>query len=267
MMRFTLSLLLLAGFATASANASANSSAGDGAAPAPSKPAAAQPEAAPTSGGDRAAPSWEPGPFKARYRVTYEGVPITATGTRELIHGDNGDFHFASRVSAFMAHMEESAHFTQDDDGTLRPVTYAERRSGLIGSRNRQLSFDWSVPELVRSGDQQAVQPLDGLVYDPVSWQLALQRDLSRGDYKVGDSFFYQVSSGGEPDEYELRVMGTPSLSVPAGDFKTVLLRREHESDRETWIWVAPEHDYLLVRLEHVDGRRLTLALEAILEP
>ena len=244
-MRFLLSLLLLAGVATASAEDTAT----------------------PDPVAERAAPTWEPGPFKARYRVTYEGVPVTATGTRELSHGNNGDFHFASRVSAFMAHMEENARFTQDEDGTLRPATYAERRSGLIGSRNRQLAFDWSVPELVRSGDKQNVHPLDGLVYDPVSWQLALQRDLSRGDYQVGDSFFYLVSNGGEPDEYELRVIGTPSLNVPAGSFETVLLRREHESDRETWIWVAPDHDYLLIRLEHVDGRRLTLALEAILEP
>lgn len=246
MMRFMLSLLLLAGVAAASAE-------DHGDAPAPVA--------------ERAAPSWEPGPFKARYRVTYEGVPITATGTRELSHGSNGDFHFASRVSAFMAHMEENAHFTQDVDGTLRPVTYAERRSGLIGSRNRHLLFDWEERELVRSGDKQDVHPLEGLVYDPVSWQLALQRDLSRGDYAVGDRFFYSVSNGGEPDEYELRIIGTPSLNVPAGSFETVLLRREHESDRETWIWVAPDHNYLLVRLEHVDGRRLTLALEAILEP
>lgn len=244
MMRFMLSLLLLTGVAMTSAD-----------------------DAAPEPAAERAIPSWEPGPFKARYRVTYEGVPVTATGTRELSHGDNGDFHFAARVSAFMAHMEENARFTQDDDGTLRPATYAERRSGLIGSRNRHLKFDWSVPELVRTGDKQDVHRLDGLVYDPVSWQLALQRDLSRGDYRVGDSFSYLVSNGGEPDEYFLRVVGTPSLNVPAGSFQTVLLRREHESDRETWIWVSPDHDYLLVRLEHVDGRRLTLALEAILEP
>lgn len=245
MMRFLLSLLLLAGVAIASAEA----------------PATPDPIV------ERSAPTWEPGPFKARYRVTYEGVPITATGTRELTHDGNGDFHFASRVSAFMAHMEESAHFTQDEDGTLRPASYAERRSGLIGSRNRQLNFDWAEQELVRSGDKQEVWPLKGLVYDPVSWQLALQRDLSRGDYEIGDRFHYTVSKGGEPDEYELRVVGTPSLNVPAGSFETVLLRREHASDRETWIWVSPAHDYLLVRLEHVDGRRLTLALEAILEP
>lgn len=246
MKRFMLSLLLLAGAALASADDVAEVD-----------PVVAEPSA----------PSWEPGPFKARYRVTYEGVPLTATGTRELRHGNNGDFHFASRVSAFMAHMEESAHFTQDEDGTLRPVTYTERRSGLIGSRNRHLSFDWEERELVRSGDKQDVRPLEGLIYDPVSWQLALQRDLSRGDYKIGDRFNYTVSKGGEPDEYQLRVVGTPSLNVPAGNFETVLLRRDHASDRETWIWVAPAHDYQLVRLEHVDGRRLTLALEAILEP
>lgn len=212
----------------------------------------------------RRAPSWEPSPFSARYRVTYEGVPVTATGSRELRTGENGEFVFASRVSAFMAHMEESARFAQDEDGTLRPLSYSDRRSGLIGSRNRQLRFDWSVPQVVRSGDRDMVQELDGLVYDPVSWQLALQRDLSRGDYEIGDSFRYMVSNGGEPDEYLLRVVGKPSLNVPAGHFDTILLRRDHDSDRETWIWVSPEHDYLLVRFEHVDGRRLTLALDRI---
>lgn len=210
---------------------------------------------------------WEPAAFKARYRVTYEGVPVVATGVRELRAGDDGTFHFSANVRAFMARMEEQSTFSQDDDGTLRPVTYSERRSGLIGRRDRRLAFDWTVPKVVRSGDRDVTRELDGLAYDPVTWQLALQRDLSHRDWAVGDSFSYIVTNGGEPDEYELKVVGTPSLHVPAGSFQTVLLRREHEDpDRETWIWVAPEHDYLLVRLEHVDGRRLTLALEKIVD-
>ncbi len=213
------------------------------------------------------ASTWLPKPFKTRYRVRYEGVPFSATGTRELKQASSGQFHFESHISAFLIRMDEEAQFGFDEDG-LRAASYAERRSGIAGNRDRTVDFDWSVPKVVRRGDKESELEIEGQVYDPVSWQIALQRDLSLSPYEQGDVFTYAVSNGGEPDVYRLEITEIGEISVPAGSFRTILLERDHtpDNDRETRIWLAPEHDHLLVRLEHIDDRKLTLTLEEIIE-
>lgn len=206
--------------------------------------------------------AWQPTTYSADYRVRYEGVPFSVNGTRSLSRDEDGRYHFRSRIKTFLARLEESSTFTQDAQGELRSQEYRERRSGLAGSRDRQVTFDWEQGRVYRH-DSDREHDLEGPVYDPVSWQLALQQDLAQGDAERGDIFEYAVSKGGEPDHYRIQVRGEQDIEVPAGTLQTLMLERIDDPDGDqTRIWVAPEHDHLLVRLEHDDGRLLTLALK-----
>jgi len=207
---------------------------------------------------------WSPIPFEASYRVRYEGVPFSVTGTRTLRRTEEGDWEFASEVSAVLVSLAEQTRFAQEPDGTLRADQYEERRSGMIGDRVLVATFDWIVPRVIRTGHRPQEHEFEGQLHDPVTWQIALQRDLTLGGYEEGEVFSYAVSNGSEPQQYRMVVRGVEAVSVPAGTFDAVLIEREHapDDDRETRIWLAPAENFQMVRFEHVDDRKVTLELE-----
>lgn len=229
-------------------------------------------EVAPTAvSADVEADDWLPPPFEAEYRVRFDGIPFTVSGTRSLTRDADGTLAFRSRIHTWLVKIDESAHMQVSGDGELRPLDYAFRQRGVAGRKTRLLDFDWVAGHVERSGDKERIRPLDRLLFDPVSWQLALRRDLALGRAGTGDLLRYPITDGGDPKVYEIAVRETERVELPAGEFETVLLERIFEpgEDRVTRIWLAPEHDWLLVRLELTDddGRTLRLALSELQVP
>ena len=222
-----------------------------------------------TSGDALPARPWAPAPFQAHYRARYDGVPFSAKGRRILVRDDDGDLRFFSDLRMLLLQVEEEAIMRLGDDGSLTPHSYAYRQRGLGGGRNRELDFDWEAGEVRRSGDKVRTHRLDPGYLDPVSWQLALRRDVSRGGLAVGDVVEYAVTDGGEPKTYTIELRGAESVELPCGTFETVMLERVFEDGdtRETRIWLAPEFDYMLVRLEAVDDSGKALRLELLERP
>ncbi|HSG91124.1 MAG TPA: DUF3108 domain-containing protein [Pseudomonadales bacterium] len=221
--------------------------------------ATARPDTAPRAG-------WRPSPFEADYLVRYDGVPFTVTGTRSLARGTDGALLFESSISSWILKVRESASIRLDADGTLQPVSYAYRQSGLGRKRTRLLDFDWATGTLHRGGDREKTVALEGPVFDPVSWQIALQSDLALGRGPVGTILEYPITDGGDVKLYSIAVRGRERLELPGGAEETVLVERLFEPDdqRTTRIWLAPERDWLMVRLESTDddGRTLSLSLK-----
>ncbi|MEE4298012.1 MAG: DUF3108 domain-containing protein [Pseudomonadales bacterium] len=215
-----------------------------------------------------AAAGWEPAPFQARYRARYDGVPFSAKGRRLLLRGEDGELRFFSDLRAMFLQVTEEAHMQLDGDGALRPVRYEYRQRGIGGRRDRYLDFDWPAGEVRRSGDKSRVEPLGEGYLDPVSWQLALRRDVSSGTLATGDVVEYPITDGGEAKTYAIKLRGPEALELPVGRLETVKLERIFGPGdaRETRIWLAPEYDYMLVRLEAVDDSGRMLRLE-LLEP
>lgn len=208
---------------------------------------------------------WEPTPFSASYEARYDGIPFTATGTRTLEIDADGILHFSSRVETWLLKLEEQATMELSDAGYLRPLEYAYRIRG-VARRTRRLDFDWAAGVVHRSGDSERSAPLEAPAYDPVSWQLALQRDLARGAHAPGTVLRYPVADGGDVKVYEIVVRGPEQLELATGTEQTVFLERLHAEDagRSTRVWLSPERDWMLVKLEVVDddGRMLQLSLQ-----
>ncbi len=212
---------------------------------------------------------WAPAPFQAHYRARYDGVPFSAKGRRILVRDDDGDLRFFSDLRMLLLQVEEEAIMRLGADGSLTPRSYVYRQRGLGGGRTRELDFDWEAGEVRRSGDKVRTHRLDAGDLDPVSWQLALRRDISRGGLAIGDSVEYAITDGGEPKIYTIELRGAESVELPCGIFETVMLERifEDGDTRKTRIWLAPEFDYMLVRLEAVDDSGKALRLELLERP
>ena len=220
---------------------------------------------------DAAADDWLPPSFEAEYRVRFDGIPFTVSGTRSLKRNADDSLAFRSRIHTWLVKIDESARMHLSGNGELQPLDYAFRQRGIAGRKTRLLDFDWEAGQVERSGDKERTRPLDQPLFDPASWQLALRRDLARDRAGPGDVLHYPITDGGDPKVYEIAVRETEQIELPAGEFETVLLERIFEpgEDRVTRIWLAPAHDWLLVRLELTDddGRTLRLAMSELKLP
>jgi hypothetical protein len=71
-------------------------------------------------------------------------------------------------------------------------------------------------------------------------------------DLQAGKTdFVYQVlNRDGNPREYKYKVATEELLSLPFGKVKALRIERYGQSpDKQVYAWVAPELDYMLVRL------------------
>jgi hypothetical protein len=254
-------LVLAALLAPAAALASGAGAVADpGPEPEPGTPAPVEP--APAAPGP-----WTPPPFEAEYEVRYDGVPFSATGVRRLVPAGDGTLRFEATIDTWFLDLDESARFRQAEDGRLVPLAYDYRQRGIGRDRRRILDFDHAAGTIHRSGDRERTRPLAEGAYDPLSWQVALRRDLASGRARTGDVLHYPVTDGGEPKIYRMAVRGPEPATLATGTEAAVLVERlmEPGDERATRVWLSPERDWLLVRLEHTDenGRTLRLALRS----
>lgn len=209
--------------------------------------------------------AWHPEPFSASYSVRYSILPFSVTGMRSLQRQDD-KWLLRSELKALVASIGQETLLNGGPGGRMQPLRYSYWQRGVAGRRDRILDFDRERGLVLRSGDKLRQQPLLEPAWDPLSWQLALRRDLSAGDQTPGSRYRYRITDGGEYKEYDFELVERVEVQVPAGDFEALLLeRRFDESERRlTRVWLAPALDYLLVRLELADddGATLHLALK-----
>jgi hypothetical protein len=102
---------------------------------------------------------------------------------------------------------------------------------------------------------------------DKLSYQLQLRLDLLAGKTDMT----YAVADGGKLKEYRFKVTGEEQIDTPYGRYNAVRVMRDRgeDADRETLIWLAPELDYLIVRLEQTesDGKTYALLLKNLETP
>jgi hypothetical protein len=202
-------------------------------------------------------------PFTAHYRVRFSALPFSARAERSLTReGDH--WLFRSAIDARLLSLEQEARLVAAP--TLRTLEYRYRQGGLAGRRERVVSFDREAGLVRRSGDKERQHPLVEPAWDPLGWQLALQRELVRDHPDLAPRYQYRVSDGGDYEDYSFAPGVRETITVPAGTFEALRFTRAPvpEGEEATRLWLDPAQGYLLLRMELVDedGRELTVTLE-----
>jgi hypothetical protein len=190
--------------------------------------------------------------FRAVYKADYKGLPIRATGIRELSRTADNDYLLSSSAKSFVASITEQSRFSLGDDNQIIPTEYQYHRTGIGKNRDATLSFDWAA--LLVENDVQARPwtmsvPLGAL--DKLSYQLQMRHDLAAAHQQdlPWPDLTYQVADGGQLKTYQFSVVGLELVTTPAGKFNALRVTRvRKDSDRVTDFWLAPEYDFMLVR-------------------
>ncbi|MES3008196.1 MAG: DUF3108 domain-containing protein [Pseudomonadota bacterium] len=197
--------------------------------------------------------------YEARYEASAMGLSATAYRTLKIVEGEVYQLQNSltlTLLGATVGSVTETSEFLwQASD--LTPLQYSYEQTG-ISDRHESIDFDWT-GSLAQStlNDESWSLPLQPGIMDKLSYSTRLGRDISeRGLTEVS----YNIVDGEEIDVHVYRIAAEEVLSTPAGNLNTVRIERirREGSSRSTTVWLAKDWDYLLVRLEQINGSRTT---------
>ena len=187
--------------------------------------------------------------FNADY-VVYRAGKKHGEANRYLKLTDQGyQLGYSSDISwmIFSDKRRETSDFTIDN-GQIQPLRYILDRSGSGPNRYYELNLNPDTKVLAEGKNRKpkAVEWQDDWL-DQLSYQLQLVLDLKAGKTE----FSYNVlNRNGNSKLYHYKVVAEEKLPLPYGNINTLRIARiEANSDKQIYAWVAPELDYLLVRL------------------
>lgn len=199
-----------------------------------------------------------PTSFENEYSTRLFGIKVTVT--HQLTDLENGGQQLRFEADSWVGNIEEISRFDWVD-GMVQPQKYFYKRRGLGRDRDAELTFNWDEERVINDvqGKSWAMDIREN-VQDKLSYQVQLQKDLIAGR----NNLVYPIADGGEMKEYRFEIVAEERLNTPMGEVDTVkVMRSRDDDDRVTYAWLAPQWDYLLVRLEQQeDGDSHTINID-----
>jgi hypothetical protein len=192
--------------------------------------------------------------YTATYRVEYKGKEA---GTAELgvrYVAEHDLYEFSSRTLAKgllkLARPNpavDRSHF-RVDGGTVRAIEFWYEDGSRSGEDNAHIVFDWErkIATVSTSEARREVALPEGAL-DRGSVQVALMRDLKSGR----EPRAYTLADDDSVATYEYADNGTVTVETGVGSVTArVLTQQRAGSSRVTWLWLAPELEFVPVRIE-----------------
>ncbi|WP_339064922.1 DUF3108 domain-containing protein [Teredinibacter turnerae] len=189
--------------------------------------------------------------FTAEYEGKYSGLTITST--RQLEQLDNGKFQLNSVIKNSFASITEESQFTFDD-GIMVPQSYHYKRKILAFKADENFRFDWPKATVYYEREDKPEKnrefPLELGVLDPALYQLQVQRAVAAGHTKIDVTF---VKSS-KIKTLHFKKTGEETLQLGDKSYQSILVERDNrDDDKETRLWIVPDLNYQIARVEHVE--------------
>ncbi|MDR0781914.1 MAG: DUF3108 domain-containing protein [Pseudomonadales bacterium] len=208
-----------------------------------------------------------PAPFMVRYNASYGSFNAESTRSLQL---DAASGHYVmlaetrlTLLGANLSSIRERSEFLWQDDAP-QPLLYSYEQKG-IGARNRNIRFDQEQHTLTWAADGKSGSlPFTEPVYDDLTSFIEIRRQLLQGR----DDIQFNVVDKDTIDPYHYQVLGQDTLKTPIGEYSTVHLMRVRDANsvRSTEFWLAPDLDYVLLKLRHMepDKRLIQLNVQSL---
>lgn len=188
-------------------------------------------------------------PYTANYQILRSGKKHGEASRYLKREGEGYELGYNSKISwlVFKDERKERSTF-KIEQGRLKPSHYVMQRSGTGPSRHYELSLDWAQKQL-KTDKKQIIKEVawNDQWLDMLSFHGQIVLDIQQGK----TDFVYDVlNRHGENRSYKYKVATEEWLSLPYGKVKAIRIERYGQGpDKQVYAWLAPELDYLLVRL------------------
>jgi hypothetical protein len=206
--------------------------------------------------------------YTAQYEVEYKGRNLGSSSFNVTHDAANNLYEFTSTTSAKgllkLARPDpvvERSLF-KVVDGRIRPVEFWYEDGSRKGEDNRHVQFDWDRRiATVTDEDGRREVPLDETSLDTGSLHVALMQDLIQngrpGQYRIADEQMAQAYGYVDNGEAEIET-GLGRIATHS------YIQQREGSSRSLVIWVAPELNFLPVRLEQRKNGEVTTVLTLV---
>ncbi len=195
-----------------------------------------------------------PTPFKAIYKADYKGLPLHVVGIRELKQLEGNKYTLLSTAKSFLATVTERTTFLVEGQN-LTPLEYRYKRSGIGKNRKVTLNFDWQ-SQTVQDPLNASEMDIPPGVLDKLLYQFKMRRDLQNAASmdQPWPEMSYQIADGGRLKTYLFKVTGEEEIDTPIGKINTIkAVRIRKKAGRSTTFWLAPNYEFMLIRLKQVE--------------
>lgn len=191
-------------------------------------------------------------PYSAEYGFNIDNR-WTGQSSRVLRKdGDDWVYTFIARVPV-LANATETTRFRIDEQQNVISGHHNMRYKILIKNKNLAMDFDQATRKInVVVGNKNSSLEFKKGTLDELNLEFQVREDLKKGGLQAQ----YLVADEKSVETVRFVREGREQLSVPAGRYDTVRVRRVHSNPkRTTTFWLAPSLDYLPVRvMQNDDG-------------
>lgn len=195
---------------------------------------------------------------EAVYHASVRGIPVRAI--LRLEQQDQGVYLYRSWVEPrgllgfINREVSETSLLKLDEQNRVIPLSYRKRDD--FSDRSSEMLFDPVRGEVrVRFRGEETLLDWEPGIYDLLSLRLALAHDLARDALK---DIYRVVDDRSRIEEIDVVVAGRETLSTDLGELDTVRLEyRSQRRDRLFRLWIAPDMNAAMVRLEQFEAGQL----------
>ncbi|MBR9867299.1 MAG: DUF3108 domain-containing protein [Oceanospirillales bacterium] len=203
-------------------------------------------------------------PFRAVYKAQWD-MGISFGGDAVGVLKRDGDRWVSSlSAEALIARVNEFSEFTVQNQ-TVQPQHYEYHRKVIGGDKDAVLQFNWNTGTVLNDVAKKPwTMDVAPGTQDNLSYQMQLRLDLAAGK----ETLVYKVADGGKIKTYPFIKLGTETVTTAIGSFEAVKVQRDRGTDskRNTYIWFAPELDYIVIKLQQVEksGKEYSLLINKL---
>ena len=199
------------------------------------------------------------------YEAAYTTKVIGLSGTLNRSLTREGDrFHLSQAGKTFLLSLNEDSHFTLEGEQIIgEEFVY---QLGGVSKRRREVHFD-PANNTIRSLKKKewTEHPWSPDVLDRLSQQEQMRLKLLLAEIPP-ERVSLSIIDGPRVKLKHFDLVETGSLETEVGTLNTVHYRLRHDdpSERSSDAWLATDHDFIMVRTEHIeDGSKTVIGLQS----
>jgi hypothetical protein len=189
--------------------------------------------------------------FRSVYTGRYANMNLTLI--RTLTSQDQQQFLLSSQAENLLGSILENSEFAINQRFP-EPQKYLYQRKILGKKSTESLTFNWPKKKAFYDRDDKAEQRAEHKIVpgilDPTLYQLALQADAANKKNK----FQYQFIKRKRVESYRFELVGKDTFKLEKKIYQALVLeRKDPQNHKNTKIWLLPELDYQMGKIQHSD--------------